>query len=278
VLNKIIGWLQDAEIGEGDLTTESVTPYALHCTAELIARCEGLFAGRSALAALFATMGERVRVEWMAEDGDKIAPDAAVCRLIGAGGEILKNRRLMEWLAGRLSAIATTTRAAVTFLEPHGKKLVAGRYVTPLFESLDKLAFEAGGGEWPHVGLQDSIYLSAAHFAYGGQPEKVIAQVIEELGVVRKKIKIEVEVNTPAELEAIQNLDCDTIHLLHLTAAQIRAIFEKGDLIRKPVLHLDSLAEFDPTYAAYFFRYIAIENILQNIIPLHFQLKINQKE
>jgi len=42
-INKILYWMQEIEVGHGDLTTESISPYALHTVGRIIAKSDGLF-------------------------------------------------------------------------------------------------------------------------------------------------------------------------------------------------------------------------------------------
>ncbi|MCK9560255.1 MAG: hypothetical protein M0R44_07400 [Candidatus Marinimicrobia bacterium] len=261
MVEQILNWMKQVEIGEGDLTTESVAPYSLHSAGKLVMLNDALFSGRAVIEKLLESAGQQVKIEWHCEEGAELSADATILTFNGNGAEMLKIRRLLEWLVGSLSGLATATRDSVKFLANHGKKLVAGNSISPVFEEIERSAFTTGGGEMPFIGISERIYLTRNHFIYAGKPAEVIAGLNNELGEARKKLKIEVEVNDPAQFEEINQLDCDIIHLVGFNRDQLREVFEKLHPNRKPIVHFDKIGDFRPEYADYFFRYVAVEDL-----------------
>jgi len=268
--------MKQIEIGEGDLTTESVAPYPLHSSGQLVLLNEALFSGRAVIEKLLAGAGEQVQINWHCEEGNELSAEATIFSFNGNGAEILKIRRLLEWLAGNLSGLATATRASVKILGNYGKKLVAGNSLSPIFEEIERLAFTTGGGEMFFTGISERVYLTRNHFAYAGKPAQVITALSTELGSARKKIKIEVEVNNPAQFEEVNQLDCDVIHLVNFDHDQLCEVFEKLHPNRKPIVHLEKIDDFLPEYADYFFRYVAIEELHRNRHYLPVKLIVTQ--
>lgn len=261
MIAQILDWMRQVEIGEGDLTTESVALYPLHSSGRLVMQNSALFSGRTVIEKLLVTAGKQLQVEWHCSEGDELSADAPILSFTGNGAEILKIRRLIEWLAGSLSGLATATRDTVKILNNYGKKLVAGHTISPIFETIERIAFTTGGGEMLFSGISERIYLTRNHFIYAGKPAEIIATLNAELGSVRKKIKIEVEVNNPAQFEEINQLDCDVIHLVGFNHDQLRIVFEQLNPNRKPIVHFEKIADFQPEYADYFFRYAAVEEL-----------------
>ncbi len=272
-----LDWMQNIEVGPGDLTTESVSPYALHSVGSFIAKSDGIFSGRDVLEILFESSGKQLKVEWNVDEGDALKMDDILFEFQGNGVDILQNRRLIHWLIGRMSGVATSTKEASEYLKSYGKQLVQGMRISPVFEVFDRIAFETGGGIWKRHGLTDSIYITQQHVQYVGSIEKCLVQVNKELGDTRKAIKIEVEVNTAEQFKQINELDYDILHLIGLTSDQIRDIFEKSNPLKKPVLHLENLTDFQEKYADYFFKYCAVEQLHSNIQHLSNEMKIQGK-
>ncbi len=264
--------MKQIEVGEGDLSSESVAPYALNASGRLVMQSATLFCGRSVLEKLFEPLGKQVQIEWLCKDGDELAAGATVFNFSGNGAEILKIQRLIENLAGALSGLATTARVAVQTLGNYGKKLVFGTAFSPFSAEMERIAFVIGGGELLFGSYSERIYLTRNHFAYAGRPAEVLATVNNELGVSRKKIKIEVECNTPEEFEEFNRLDCDVIHLVGMNHKQLQTVFQNLNPNRKPIVHLKTLNDFYPEYADYFFRYVVIEELHRTCQALAVQL------
>jgi len=171
-IRTLLTWMQSIELDAGDLTTETISPYALHSAGSALALSEGLFAGREVLEVLFEESG----------NGDPFESGDIFFEFNGNGAEILKNRRLIQWIIGRMAGVATATREAAKLLQASGKILVQGITVNPIFEIFDAQAFETGGGIWKRQGLTDSIYVTQAHFHYAGGVEKCLEQINQEIG------------------------------------------------------------------------------------------------
>jgi nicotinate-nucleotide pyrophosphorylase (carboxylating) len=264
-VREVLNWMQSIEAGSGDLTTETIAPYTLHSEGSLVIKDEGLFSGREILEILFESSGKQLQISWNKKEGESVQKDELVFSFQGNGADILKNRRLTQWLVGRMSGLATASHKAVNFLEPYAKELVQGIAVNPIFEVFDAVAFTTGGGIWQRNGLNDSVYITQNHLRYANGIEKVLERLNQELGEVRKKIKIEFEVNDVRQFEQVKEMDIDIIHLVNLSETDIADVFEKQNPVKKPILHLERLADFQASYADYFFKYCAIEELHKNI-------------
>lgn len=264
-IRTLINWMQSIELGPGDLSTETISSYALHSAGSAIALSDGLFSGREVLEILFEESGRQLNVEWKIRDGDPIKSGDTIFEFNGNGADILKNRRLISWIIGRMSGLTENTRQAVQLLTSNNKILVQGISVVPIFEVLDELAFQSGGGIWSRHGLTDSIYVTQEHIHYVGGIDKCLKKLNQEIGDTRRTLKIEIEVNTPRQFEIINELDYDIIHLVDLSEDDIKTVFEKLNPVKKPILHLAKLDDFKKHYANYFFKYCAIEALHRNI-------------
>ena len=257
--------MQSIELGPGDLSTETISPYALHSAGLAVSQSNGIFLGRQVLELLFEYSGKQLNVKWKIRDGDPVKSGDIIFEFNGNGADILKNRRLICWVIGRMSGLTASVREAVQLLTSNNKILVQGVSVVPIFEVLDEMAFEAGGGIWNRHGLTDSIYITQGHIGYAGSIDKCLNKLNQELGDTRRTLKIEVEVNTAEQFEKINELDYDILHLVDLSEADIKQVFEKLNPVKKPILHLAKLKDFKNHYADYFFKYCAIEELHRDI-------------
>jgi len=257
--------MQSIELGPGDLTTETISPYALHSVGSAIVLSNGLFSGREVLDILFEESGRQLAVDWKVRSGDSVKAGDVLFEFNGNGADVLKNRRLIHWIIGRMSGLATVTAAAVQVLKTSGKVLVQGVSLNPIFEVFDELAFVTGGGIWKRHGLTDSIYVTQEHIHYVGGIDKCLSQLNREIGDTRKVLKIEIEVNTAEQFERINEMDYDILHLVGLTDEDIRKVFESLNPVKKPILHLAKRGDFKAGYADYFFKYCAIEELHTSI-------------
>jgi len=273
-VREVLNWMQRIEMGSGDLTTETIAPYAFHAEGSFLAKDEGLFSGREILEILFEFSGKQLEVFWNKQEGEDLQKDDPIFSFRGNGAAILNNRRLIQWLIGRMSGLATAGHKAVEFLKSYGKELIQGIALNPVFEVFDAIAFETGGGLWQRNGLNDSVYITQNHLRYANGIAKVLERANQELGDIRKKIRIEVEVNNAQQFEQVKEMDIDTIHLVGLSQMDIADVFEKQNPIKKPILHLGQLTDFQAAYADYFFKYCAIEELHKNIQPLNCKLVI----
>ena len=277
-ITRIIDWMKEVEIGEGDLTSECISPYSRFITGTLVSKGEGMFSGREVIESLFKPIGKQLKYNWKMSEGDQLKPSSEIVAFEGNGSEILKVKRLIEWIAGRMSGIATSTKAVADNLKIHGKELVSGRTVSPIFESIDEIAFTTGGGAYKYHGLYDSIYITQDHLTYAGGVAASLNNVIEEVGDARKALRIEIEVNSHEQFIEADDSDCDVVHLVDLSAVEIDSVFKKGNPKKMPVLHLNSMDDWKKEYSDYFFKFCAIESLHKSVNPVESQLVINKKE
>ncbi len=272
-IDKLITWIQETEIGAGDLTTESVAPYALHATGHFIINTAARFSGRPIIERLLAPYQDRLKISWQKAEGEQLQAGDMLFEFQGNGAAILNNRRLIAWIIGRLSRIATDTATAVDFLKEKSKKLVSGRFVSPLYGILDNQAFQTGGGELLPTNLYDSLHITPAHVIYADQNlPGIIKQINQDLGGARKTLHIHVEVNTLDQFREADQCNIDAIHLVNMNPIDIKHIFTKEAPHIRPIMHIKNLKDWQESYTDYFFRYVAVEELHRKIAPLPLEL------
>ena len=178
----------------GDLTA-SLVPDDATARAEFVARGDGVVAGRLCVLATFAAVDPAVVVTWRLPDGVEVRPGEVIGEVEGRLAAILTAERTALNLLGRLSGIATLTRAYVRAAQGNAR-IRDTRKTTPGLRALEKAAVRAGGGANHRGSLSDGILIKDNHLAHlsiaeavlrsrrrwPGQPVEVECDTLEQVG------------------------------------------------------------------------------------------------
>lgn len=164
-LREIVAAAFDEDLGPlGDLTA-SLLPAGAAADARLVARGDGVLAGRAAATEAFAQVDVAIRVDWAAADGDRLAAGQALGRVTGPLASVLTAERTALNFLGHLSGIATLTRRYVDAVAGTGVRIRDTRKTTPGLRALEKAAVRAGGGVNHRGNLSDGILVKDNHLA-----------------------------------------------------------------------------------------------------------------
>ena len=199
------------DFGEaGDITTDSIVAADAQASARIVARREGRVAGLDVALAVFTTLDPSVTAEIGHGDGEDVPVGATLAVVSGPARVLLSGERTALNLLGRMSGIATTTRDLTGAVGNHKARIVCTRKTAPGLRLLDKYAVRAGGGVNHRFGLGDGVLIKDNHRIMAGGVEPAIERVRQRLGHM---VKVEVEVDTLAELEEALGLDVDAVLL-----------------------------------------------------------------
>jgi nicotinate-nucleotide pyrophosphorylase (carboxylating) len=203
----------------GDLTTDAIVPAEARMSAVIAARQEGVIAGIDAAVVAFALVDPAIRVTVERGDGARVSPGDVVLRLDGPARGILTAERVALNLACRLSGVATATASLVEAARPHGHaRIVCTRKTTPGLRGLEKHAVRAGGGSNHRFGLDDAVLIKDNHVAVAGGIGPAIARARAYAGHL---VKIEVEVDTLAQLDEALSVGIDAVLLDNMNPDQL---------------------------------------------------------
>ncbi|KAA0577649.1 carboxylating nicotinate-nucleotide diphosphorylase [Azospirillum sp. Sh1] len=233
----------------GDITTDSIIPADAVATARIAARKDGRVAGLEAALIAFRLLDPDIAVALERIDGEDVPPGGTIATLTGKARALLTAERTALNLMGRLSGIATATRALVREVEGTNARIVCTRKTTPGLRVLEKHAVKLGGGFNHRFGLDDAVLIKDNHIAVAGGVRPAVERVRAAIGHM---VKVEVEVDTldqldelmglPVDVVLLDNMDPDTLRravrmvdgrLLteasgNVTLATVRAIAETG--------------------------------------------------
>jgi nicotinate-nucleotide pyrophosphorylase (carboxylating) len=194
----------------GDLTTDGVVEADSQARAAFVARKPGVVAGLDVAAAAFALLDDRVRMTVERPDGAHLEAGDAIAVVDGPARAILTGERTALNFLGRLSGIATATAGMVAAVDGHEAHIICTRKTTPGLRVLEKYAVRVGGGMNHRFGLDDAVLIKDNHVALAGGIESAVSRVRARAGHM---VKIQVEVDTIAQLEQLIPLGVDAVML-----------------------------------------------------------------
>jgi len=203
----------------GDITSELTIPAETRSSAKLAARKPGTIAGLIAAQTAFRLVDPSIKFEVHTPDGSTVAAGTVLAHIEGPARALLTGERVALNFAGHLSGIATATRALVDAVAGTRARIVCTRKTTPGLRVLEKYAVRCGGGFNHRFGLDDAVLIKDNHLVAAGGIRPAIERVRAGLGHMAK---IELEVDTLAQLEEALALGIDTILLDNMPPDTLR--------------------------------------------------------
>jgi nicotinate-nucleotide pyrophosphorylase (carboxylating) len=208
----------------GDLTSDAIVAPDLVARAALVARAPGRIGGLDPALHAFRLLDAEARITVERGDGTDVAAGATIARVTARARAILAGERTALNLLGHLSGVATVTRDVVARLAGLPTRVVCTRKTTPGLRALEKHAVRAGGGSNHRFGLDDAVLVKDNHLALAGGIGEAVRRVRAGVGHM---VKIEVEVDTLAQLEEALALGVDAVLLDNMDAATL------GEAVRR---------------------------------------------
>lgn len=203
----------------GDVTTDAIVPKDLWATTVLSARQAGTVAGLDLAMLAFRLIDQNVEMTLHRSDGSEVVQGEIIASVSGPARAILTAERTALNFLCHLSGIATATASVVTAVRGHGAKIVCTRKTTPGLRAVEKYAVRAGGGSNHRFGLDDAILIKDNHIAMGGGIRTAVERARSSAGHL---VKIEVEVDTLAQLEEVLALAPDAVLLDNMSVDELR--------------------------------------------------------
>jgi nicotinate-nucleotide pyrophosphorylase (carboxylating) len=210
----------------GDITSEAVVP-DVACRAVVRSKDRGVVAGLAEAGALFEHFGVAVRRQ--VSDGHPVAFEQALLDLDGSARAILLVERTALNIIGRMSGIATRTRAAVETVAPLSPtlRIAATRKTCPGLRMLDKKAVMLGGGDPHRYCLSDMILIKDNHLAL-----VPLTEAVRKARASSRYVRIEVEVESTKDALAAAGAGADIVLLDNMAPDAVRetvgALEERG--------------------------------------------------
>jgi len=203
----------------GDLTTDTIVSAADTAAGRIVARKSGRIAGIDIAACAFHCLDSAVDFTIRIRDGMDAHAGDAVAEVRGAARPILSAERTALNFLGRLSGIATETRAIVDSIAGSRAHVVCTRKTTPGLRALEKYAVRAGGGSNHRFGLDDAVLIKDNHIVVAGGVSEAIRRARRGIGHL---VKVEVEVDTLEQLEIALSEKIDAVLLDNIPVPMLK--------------------------------------------------------
>ncbi len=203
----------------GDITTDAVVPADALAEAALVARQAGVIAGLELARLAFTLVDPRVELTEVRGDGAAVAAGDTVATLRGPARGILTGERVALNFLSHLSGVATATAAIVQSIAGSNTRVVCTRKTTPGLRAVEKYAVRCGGGANHRFGLDDAMLIKDNHIAIAGGVEAALRRARAIAGHL---VKIEIEVDTLEQLEAVLRAGADAVLLDNMGPDMLR--------------------------------------------------------
>jgi nicotinate-nucleotide pyrophosphorylase (carboxylating) len=194
----------------GDITADAIVPADRWASLVLRARQPGVIAGLEVARCALQMISPAIKLIAERPDGSIVASGEVIATVEGPARALLTGERTALNFLCHLSGVATATAMLVDAVRGTRAKIVCTRKTTPGLRALEKYAVRAGGGGNHRFGLDDAILIKDNHIALAGDIRTAIERAKINAGHL---VKIEVEVDTLAQLETALTLGVDAVLL-----------------------------------------------------------------
>ena len=224
LLEPVVRRALEEDLGRaGDITSELAVPAGRQAKARLLTREVGRIAGLICAETAFRLLDSSLEFRFEVQDGGDAEAGATLATVQGAARTILTGERVALNFVGRLSGVATQTRALAEAVAGIKARIVCTRKTTPGLRLLEKYAVRCGGGFNHRFGLDDAVLIKDNHIAAAGGLSHALERVRAGAGHM---MRIEVEVETLDQLEEALRLGVDTILLDNMGVADLKRAVE----------------------------------------------------
>jgi nicotinate-nucleotide pyrophosphorylase (carboxylating) len=203
----------------GDITTDPIIAADTEGEAAIVAREPGVIAGLDLAEAAFKTLDPKVAFTRVVNDGGRVAAGDIIAKVKGRTRALLTGERTALNYLCRLSGIATLTSAYVAKVEGTSARIACTRKTTPGLRAFEKYAVRCGGGVNHRFGLYDAVLVKDNHIAAAGGIEAAVRLLRARTGHL---VKIEVEVDTLAQLEEALRFEVDAVLLDNMDTGTLK--------------------------------------------------------
>ena len=182
----------------GDVTGAACIPEGARMRAVFGARKPGVLAGIDCVRIALAVMDPKAELTIHLNDGAALEPGAVIAEAEADARAFLIAERTALNLLGRLSGIATLTRAYVDAVAGTKARIADTRKTTPGLRALEKHAVACGGGMNHRFGLDDAVLIKDNHIVVCGGVQAAVRAARAHVGHL---VKVEVEVDGLDQLD-----------------------------------------------------------------------------
>ncbi|WP_163101809.1 carboxylating nicotinate-nucleotide diphosphorylase [Peribacillus alkalitolerans] len=190
------------DIGESDITSESLFEKHNLGKLQFLAKENGVFCGKLVIEVGFSMLDSNINIDVLVNDGEMIEKGQLLAVMEGRMSDLLTGERVVLNLVQRMSGIATAAKKASSILEGTETRACDTRKTTPGLRMLEKYAVRTGGAFNHRIGLYDAVMIKDNHIDFAGGIANAVSLVKSKIG---HTVKVEVETETREQvLEAVE--------------------------------------------------------------------------
>jgi len=216
------------DLGDGDITTDSLISPDLLSKGEIIAKEAGVAAGLPVAELVFQRVDSRISFEGKVPEGARVKAGDVLALVEGPAASILKGERVALNFLQRLSGTATITARYVEAVAELPARILDTRKTTPGLRSLEKYAVRVGGGFNHRRNLGDGILVKDNHLAAAAEMGLSMKEVVARLRRnAPHTLKVQIEVTSPEQaLEALE-AGADALLLDNMAVEAMRQVVQE---------------------------------------------------
>jgi len=210
------------DMGRGDITSQTTVDADARARGVLLAKSACVVAGLDIAFETFRQLDPAVTIHVGRCDGNACQAGDDIAQVTGAARALLAGERTALNFLQRLTGIATLARR---FVDASGGRITIldTRKTTPLFRALEKYAVRTGGATNHRMGLDDGMLIKDNHLRLAGG----VRQAVARARAGDHGLRIEVEVETLADVDAALEAEADVLLLDNMSTADI------GEAVRR---------------------------------------------
>ena len=218
-IKNLIQQALEEDIGEEDITTNSIVLVDRKCHGRFVAKERGVIAGLQVAKMTFLQLNNQIQFEENVNDGERVGKGEIIATVHGNGRSILSAERVALNFLQRMSGIASLTRQFVDAVRGTSAIILDTRKTAPSLRLFDKWAVLLGGGQNHRFGLFDMVLIKDNHIAIAGGVTEAVLRVRSRM---EAKIEIEVEVKNLEELREAVELKTDRVLLDNMRIEELK--------------------------------------------------------
>lgn len=206
--------------GRGDITGQATIAAEAVGEFAIVARTTGVLSGVAAADETFRQVDPEIAVEWRRDEGAALDAGTVIARIRGPARAILTAERTALNFLGRLSGVATLTRAHVEAVAGTKAVIAHTRKTTPGLRALELAAVAAGGGSPHRFGLDDAVLIKDNHVALCGGVGPAVELARRRVGHMTR---VAVEVDRLDQLDEALEAGAESVLLDNFGLEELRA-------------------------------------------------------
>ena len=204
------------DVGAGDVTA-ALVPQDQEVRGRVVTREEAVVCGMAWVNETFRCLDPAIQIIWHVQDCDAVKARTLLFEIEGPARGILTGERTALNFLQTLSGTATAARRYVEAMAGTHCTLLDTRKTLPGLRTAQKYAVRCGGAQNHRMGLFDMFLIKENHIAAAGS----LAAAVGAARTRSAGLKIEVEVESLAELEQALSAEPDIIMLDDFSDAEL---------------------------------------------------------